>query len=152
MWPLPGFPRRSLYKALDPRLLLLVAVAFCAEYRSLAVAGSSDSVGSWYSMKVVPGADRPVVRTCDKFNPLWWFGNADQPEPPESYRPRQKSRVFKWHLRNPLHNFTFYVIGVADKPFVRSGRYPEVNFAELGGWNLAITRHKWLPLPFVSTT
>jgi hypothetical protein len=51
--------------------------------------------------------------------------------------------------RNPLHNFNSYVIGTADRKFVRSGRYPEVISNPHGGWNFAVNRHKWLRLPFV---
>ena len=125
--------------------------SLCALERAApAPAVSADSPAHWYTIKVTPGPDRPLIRTREKFNPLWWFGNADEPDPPESYRPHDKYRRLKWHLRNPFHNFTFYVIGLADKSFVRSGRYPEVNFAPRGGWNFVISRRTWLPLPFIS--
>ena len=91
----------------------------------------------------------PAVAT-QKWNPLWWLGNADDPAPPEWYRPDARGRVVTWQLRNPLHNFTFYVIGVADKPFTRTGKFPEAVFAPDGGWNWAMTRHRWVRLPFVS--
>ena len=138
------------------RVLLLLAFFFYLKDHAAATEAATDQTNAthssrgWYTVKVVPGPERPMIRTRDKFNPLWWFGNADQPEPPESYRPEDKSRVLKWRLRNPLHNFTFYVVGVADKAFVRSGRYPEENCAPRRGWNFAITRRKWLPPPFIS--
>jgi hypothetical protein len=89
-------------------------------------------------------------RTMPKWNPVWWFGNVDDPEPPEWYRPGARFRRALWQLRNPLHNFTFYVIGIADRPFTRSGRFANHIFAPAGGWNWAIARHRCLRLPFVS--
>ena len=85
-----------------------------------------------------------------KLNPVWWLGNADSPVAPDSYRPGESHRDFRWHLRNPCHNFTFFVIGVADKPFTRTGRFPDRNFNPHGGWNWAVCRYGWLRLPFLS--
>src|SRR5438552_13521592 len=45
--------------------------------------------------------------TCQKLNPVWWFGNADDPIPPQWYRPGKGSRKLTWGLRNPCNNFTF---------------------------------------------
>ena len=87
--------------------------------------------------------------TWQKLNPVWWFGNADDPIPPKSYRPGKRWRTFTWHLRNPFHNFTFYVIGIADKPFLRVGRYADRVANPNGGWNWAICHYQWLHLPFV---
>jgi hypothetical protein len=99
---------------------------------------------------IEPPANHPLIRTRDKFNPAWWFQNADDPVPPTSYRPNDKHRLRKWRFRNPLHNFTFYVIGVADKKVTRSGRYPQDTFSPKGGWNITATRRKCVYLPFVS--
>ena len=96
------------------------------------------------------GGGKPPARALQKWNPLWWFGNVDDPEPPEWYRPGGPGRRWLWQLRNPLHNFTFYVIGVADKPFTRTGKFPDAVFAPDGGWNRAVARYGWLRLPFVS--
>ncbi len=85
-----------------------------------------------------------------KWNPLWWFGNADEPVPPAWYEPDSRWRRLKWHLRNPLHNFTFYVVGLADKDFLRTGRYPNLIFNPDEGWNWAVCRYRWLRLPFLS--
>ncbi|NBV23489.1 MAG: hypothetical protein EBS05_16415 [Proteobacteria bacterium] len=74
----------------------------------------------------------------------------DDPDPPDWYRPGNRCRRVLWQLRNPLHNFTFYVIGVADQPFTRTGKFPEAVFAPDGGWNWAMTRYRWVRLPFVS--
>jgi hypothetical protein len=84
-----------------------------------------------------------------KLNPAWWFGNADEPEAPDWYRPGSPCRDFLWHLRNPCHNFTFYVIGIADKPFTRIGRFPARADNPGGGWNWAMCRRKRLRLPFI---
>ena len=87
-----------------------------------------------------------------KINPIWWLGNADDPLPPDWYRSGQnevKRRVM-WMLRNPFHNFTFYVIGVADKPFKVSGLYPTKVFNPMGGWKRHVVIYKWLKLPFIS--
>jgi hypothetical protein len=92
----------------------------------------------------------PPIRRAQKWNPLWSFGNASDPSPPAWYRPDDARRRWLWHLRNPLHNFTHYVIGVSDKPVTRTGRYPAHVFAPDGGWNWAFTRYRWLPLPFIS--
>src|SRR5262249_16048462 len=61
---------------------------------------------------------------CQKLNPIWWLGNADEPDPPDWYRPNKSCRKIMWHFRNPCHNFTFFVIGIADRPFTRAGRFP----------------------------
>ena len=92
----------------------------------------------------------PPIRATQKWNPLWWFGNADDPQPPGWYRRGDPHRESRWRMRNPLHNFTYYVIGVADKNVTRTGKFPAHVFAPGGGWNWAFTRARLLPLPFVS--
>ena len=82
----------------------------------------------WHTITVTPPASQPKIHFYNKLNPVWWFGNIDDPTPPAWYRPDDKHRVGKWRLRNPFHNFDHYVIGVADKKFVRSGRYPAEEF------------------------
>ncbi|TDU64133.1 hypothetical protein EI77_04317 [Prosthecobacter fusiformis] len=93
---------------------------------------------------------QPPPGGTQKWNPLWWVGNADDPVPPHWYRPGQKMRSTLWQLRNPMHNFTFYVIGIHDKEFVRLGKQPGAVFRKGGGWNWAVIHHGWLRLPFVS--
>ena len=88
--------------------------------------------------------------TCQKVNPVWWLGNADEPVAPDWYRPGKSCRNVLWHLRNPCHNFDSYVIGLSDKPFTRTGRFPANNFNPNGGWNWAVCRYKRLRLPFTS--
>lgn len=104
----------------------------------------------WHTITVMPKPGLPEIHFYNKLNPVWWLQNADDPVPPDWYRPEDKHRVMKWHFRNPFHNFNFYVIGVADKKFYRSGFYPERNSNPNGGWDFAVSR-RWLALlPFVS--
>lgn len=93
---------------------------------------------------------RPKPRFRQKLNPVWWLGNVDDPIPPDWYRPGKRFRKARWSLRNPFHNFTFYVIGVADKDFTRSGTHPGHVFNPEGGWTRAVSRTRWRRLPFVS--
>jgi len=104
----------------------------------------------WRTIKVRPGPHAPKIHFYDKLNPVWWFKNSDDPKPPAWYRPDDPHRKLKWSFRNPLHNFDFYVIGVADKKFHRSGRFPEQNANPRGGWDFSAARYKFIWLPFVS--
>jgi hypothetical protein len=104
----------------------------------------------WHTVIVTPKPDLPKIHFYNKLNPVWWFGNIDDPEPPAWYRPDSKRRFFLWHLRNPFHNFDHYVIGIGDKTFVRSGRYPERNSNPDGGWDFAVARRELAVLPFLS--
>ncbi len=110
----------------------------------------STNSAHWHSVHVTPKTDLPEIHFYDKLNPVWWLENADDPVPPTWYRPNDKHRAMKWRFRNPFHNFDNYVIGVADKNFVRSGRYPKQNSNPHGGWNFAMARRKLVLLPFVS--
>lgn len=93
---------------------------------------------------------KPPLGGTQKWNPIWWLGNADDSTPPKWYRPNQQGRRVLWQARNPLHNFTFYVIGIADKDFLRYGHEPEAVFSKDGGWNWAVIQRGWLRLPFIS--
>lgn len=70
------------------------------------------------------GAKR-TISFWKKFNPLWWIGNEDDGwYGDDKWRNGRKKTLLLaliWFFRNPFHNFTFYVIGVSDKP--RSFRY-----------------------------
>ena len=54
-----------------------------------------------------------------KLNPFWWFGNEDDgwygDDKWRAGRNKTLLLTIEWFFRNPLHNLTFYVIGVADK-------------------------------------
>jgi len=95
-----------------------------------------------------PAKTRPFG-ISKKLNPIWWFKNADDPLPPESYRKGSRARKFYWSLRNPFHNFTFYVIGVADRPIWRAGPFPTQTMNPHGGWNWAVSRYGCVGLPFI---
>jgi hypothetical protein len=84
-----------------------------------------------------------------KLNPVWWFGNADEPVAPDWYRPGRGCRNFMWHMRNPFHNFDFYVVGIVEKPFTRVGRFADRISNPNDGWNWAVCRYKRLRLPFI---
>jgi hypothetical protein len=103
-----------------------------------------------------PEVDEDIVRPTpqEKSSVLWWLGNADTPEPPNWYRPNENFREQLWYFRNPLHNFSNYVVGIKDKSnspqYRRYGRFPSEVFAPEPGWNYAFIRYGRLTLPFVS--
>ena len=110
----------------------------------------------WKS-KVATASGKEVIQVTStppkmqKWNPVWWLGNIDTPEPPPDYKPDDPHRIRRYQWRNPGHNFTFYVIGIADKEFFRVGRHPEEVFKPGGGTNWAMSfRGIHPPLPFVS--
>jgi len=103
-----------------------------------------------HTVTKMPGPNTPKIHFYDKLNPVWWVENANEPVPPAWYLPDDKQRVLKWHFRNPFHNFDFYVIGVADREFTRSGHYPEKNSDPHGGWDFEMARRRIAFLPYVS--
>ena len=105
---------------------------------------------TWHSVKIVSDPKTPEIHFYNKLNPVWWLENADDTIPPDWYLPDDKDRAQKWRFRNPFHNFTFYVIGVADEKFTRSGFYPERNSSPHGGWDFEIARKYVVLLPFIS--
>lgn len=79
-----------------------------------------------------------------KINPLFWIGNLEEPKPPSWYEPAwsQHKRERYWlYVRNPLHNFMFYVIGIYDQvksgAAIRKGLHPKnvFNPSKSGGFN-----------------
>jgi hypothetical protein len=103
----------------------------------------------WHSIVMTPRTNLPAIHFYDKLNPIWWFGNVDEPRAPAWYRPNARTRNFTWYLRNPYSNFSNYVIGIADKESVRSGRYPDKVGNPRGGWNFAVSSRCILFLPFI---
>ena len=103
----------------------------------------------WHSIVMTPRTNLPAIHFYDKLNPIWWLGNVDEPQAPAWYRPNARTRNFTWYLRNPYSNFSNYVIGIADKKSVRSGRYPDKIGNPHGGWNFAVSRRGILYLPFI---
>jgi hypothetical protein len=97
----------------------------------------------------VPNRFGPFT-TWQKLNPKFWIGNSDEPEAPEWYRPNDSGRNWKWHVRNPFHNLTFYVIGIADQEFTRWGNHPNAVFNPADGWSWSVSHADLLPLPYLS--
>ncbi len=141
---------------------LLLASGWSAVSRPLVVTGqpmsikppttrtNSFPIARWHTITVSPDPGRPEIHFYQKLNPVWWLENADEPTAPAWYLPEDRHRDLKWQLRNPFHNFDHYVIGVADKKFYRSGKYPERNSNPHGGWDFAVARRSLALLPFVS--
>jgi len=101
---------------------------------------------------------RTKVALSKKLNPVWWFGNDGEPNPPAWYKPGSSERVRRlfWYLRNPLMNFQDYVIGVADRNYSVYGKAPVdcIDRIDLGqtGWQWSVIAIGLLRLPFVSYT
>jgi len=106
----------------------------------------------WRSLIVEPDPRlKGQIHFYDKLNPVWWFRNLAEPIAPAWYRPNDPHRNLKYHLRNPGANFCRFVIGISDKKFVRSGRYPELMARPQGGLNFAVSRRKLVVLPSLIT-
>ena len=108
------------------------------------------AVARWHTIEISPKPTPGTIRFYHKLYPIWWLGNADEPRPPDWYCPNDRHRALKWYVRNPFHNFSHYVIGVADKNFYRSGKFPAHNTGPRGGWNFAVARRHIVLLPFVA--
>ena len=150
MTPLPA--ARWLSGFLAPMALLfcsLFLAAGCASSRPARLSGSFPAEENPRLANAMTNEPAVLVK-FPKWNPVWWFRNVDDVTPPDWYRPDDPNRNTRFQLRNPAHNFTFYVIGVADKRFVRTGKHPRDVFNPNGGWNWAVSRYKWARLPFVS--
>lgn len=107
---------------------------------------------------IVTGRERmPLYK---KLNPLWWFGNTEEPRPPEGLYVGNPEwlRVLRWYLRNPFQNFGKYVLGVYDRNYTVTGT-PPVLLTAWSDWPNGRTGFKFsvigiglLRLPFVSYT
>lgn len=113
-------------------------------------AGTNAPDGKWHTIQVPPRRNLPKIHFYDKLNPVWWLKNSDEPSPPADYKPNDKLRKLKWSFRNPFHNFSNYVIGIGDKQFTRSGRYPDKISSPRGGWNFSVAHRTWRWLPLIS--
>ena len=94
-----------------------------------------------------------------KLNPVWWFKNDGEPDPPADYKPDKPQwlRVLFWYLRNPLVNFCDYVIGVEDRDHIAYGQVPIdiTDWLDAGetGWKFGVLKVNLLVwLPYVSYT
>ena len=94
-----------------------------------------------------------------KLNP-WWalFGNDDDgyfgDESWRAGRVQTFALAWAWWVRNPCHNLTWYLIGVADRERMHRGRWAPDIHKPGGGWLLSVTDvvilRVRLKLPFVS--
>lgn len=89
-----------------------------------------------------------------KLNPIWWFQNERDPNPPDNFKPNLKKwkRRLLWFVRNPFHNFFWYVVGVDDNPNTKViyWKFPGGLYKPEGGWNFSIIRLRILFFPFIS--
>lgn len=80
------------------------------------------------------------MKLLQKLNPLWWLQNDDDPIVPDWFKSPLSfisDQSYWMYLRNPLHNFTNYIIGIRDiKKKWRYGIAPEDVFKKDGGLNL----------------
>jgi hypothetical protein len=74
------------------------------------------------------------------------FGNYDDPWPAPEYKPELTAwkRKLAWWARNPLHNFFFHWVGVAERVVRFKGTFLAP------GWNFAWTYTEHLQLPLIS--
>ena len=151
----PTGPRRISLQAAALRLVCLLATgaslfaaggAQACPPQDPAAAGSKPK---WHSIVITPRTNLPAIHFYNKLNPVWWFGNMDEPRAPDWYRPHARFRNVAWFFRNPFENFSNYVIGFADKKSVRIGWYPDQNSDPRGGWNFAISRRRIIVVPFI---
>lgn len=116
-------------------------------------------VSGTYETATVAGRTR--VSVWWKINPIWWFMNDPEPNPPDWYLPGSSTwkRYLFWYIRNPLTNFNDYVLGVCDVNYSVYGLWPVMSPAWLDVHDgIQRTGFKWsiiqlkLPRPFVSYT
>src|SRR5947208_8032655 len=94
----------------------------------------------------------------NKLNPVWWFLNDDEPDPPDWQLPGKPYliRQLSWYARNPFQNFGNYVFGVYDRNYTVAGMAPvyATSWSEIDpsktGWKVSIIHVGALHLPFVS--
>lgn len=92
-----------------------------------------------------------------KIQPWWWLYNSDEPSPPAWYKPElpQWQRVLRWYIRNPMMNFTNYVIGFSDRNYWVWGQVPvditDWNDIGMHGFKFSILKLKsFLWFPYIS--
>ncbi|MCO6457288.1 MAG: hypothetical protein J5I93_18475 [Pirellulaceae bacterium] len=88
-----------------------------------------------------PDLERSRLLGVPKLNPAWWAENADDPlpwwwKPDAPLKERQRT----WFLRNPMHNFNSYIIGVADRRTHRWGIEAGSIWNEQGSFNATVTQ------------
>lgn len=100
-----------------------------------------DSPHHFYGKPRTPSLDGSRVAGIPKLNPKWWIENSDDPLPwwwkPDAPLDERKRT---WMMRNPFHNFTHYVIGVADRHTHRVGIKARSIWNDGGSFNASVTR------------
>lgn len=133
-------------------MLLLPSCAVVPGESKIAKDDRKDPPKHFYSKKRTPDLEGSELLGIEKMNPIWWGKNSDSPlpdwwRPDDPYEERKRS----WYLRNPMHNFTHYVIGVSDRDFHRKGIAASEVWNPDGGLNLTMTHSgPLIHLPFVS--
>ena len=125
-------------------LLLLFSVSGCAlvpGQSHIPLDQQSDSRHHFYRTPKELSLDGSRVVGLPKMNPKWWIENSDDPlpwwwKPDEPIEVRRRT----WSLRNPLHNFTNYVIGVKDRHTHRIGINAHSIWNDKGPINLTVTQ------------
>ena len=77
-----------------------------------------------------------IVKLLQKIKFLWIvFGNNDNPYPPNWFKPEKSQfvREILWYIRNPFHNFFWYIVGFKDKNL----DYTQI-WSEKQKWNLIL--------------
>ena len=147
-----SFLANQYYPCLPPRdvVVFWMPVGLAAESEKTASANAPVAATTATALERFIHVPKSRPTTAQKLNPLFWFGNMDDPVPPNRYRPSNRFRKFLWSCRNPLHNFFFYVVGIADKEFEIVGRVPGRISNPDGGWNWTVCKYKRLRLPLVA--
>lgn len=77
-------------------------------------------------METVSYPPRRIIKPEWKKDWKWWFGNVDDPLPPQGYLPTRPMwwRKTCWFFRNFMHNYKHYVKGCGDQHRIVKGDYP----------------------------
>jgi hypothetical protein len=136
-------------------LLLLSAIAACLSPEETRPKGIWVASADAQTASVSGRMTQPVWK---KLNPVWWFLNDDEPDPPDWQLPGKPYliRQLSWYARNPLQNFGRYVIGVSDRNYTVIGAAPVYanTWSDVEpsgtGWKTSMIYIGWLRLPYVS--
>jgi hypothetical protein len=111
------------------------------------------------TMICVHRAARRTIPASNKRGLLWaLFGNEDDGFYGDAnWNPQRKTdrkTAIKWWFRNPAHNLTFYVLGVADKERLVCGPHGDDHQLEGGGfvWSFTMVMGSKIKLPYINYT
>jgi hypothetical protein len=138
-----------------PFLLVLFAIAACFSPGRPSPREIWAVSGDGQTASVTGRVEQPIYK---KLNPIWWFLNDDEPDPPDWHLSGKPYlvRQLSWYKRNPLQNFGKYVVGVRDRNFTVVSTAPvyATNWSDVDpnktGWKLSTIHLGWLRLPYVS--